>query len=163
MPEPNREKPQRGSSPHCGHPGQLEIGWYSNRAGVLTVEHPVPKMDSGQLPDSGFVRIVDIGLTWHRMASSPNAPGSRSNCGLERRECQACQRVRPGLPARKRRPLLCRSARSRPPFRSFRGVLLSHYVSRHYERASTIVGSCPAAVIGVPRTGCIGHRPCAPA
>jgi hypothetical protein len=23
--------------PHCGIPGQLEIGWYLNRAGVLTV------------------------------------------------------------------------------------------------------------------------------
>src|SRR3954464_12268179 len=57
--------------PHCGIPGQLEIWRYLNRGGVLTVEHPVPKMDSGQLPDSGFVRLVDIGLTWHRMASSP--------------------------------------------------------------------------------------------
>jgi hypothetical protein len=36
--------------PHCGHPGQLQIAWYSNLAGVPTVEHPVPKMDSVQLP-----------------------------------------------------------------------------------------------------------------
>lgn len=57
--------------PHCGVPGQLEIGWYLNRAGVLTVEPPVPKMDSGQLPESGFVRIVDKERAWHRLASSP--------------------------------------------------------------------------------------------
>lgn len=43
----SRERPQRGSSPHCGRPGQLQIAWYSNLAGVPTVEHPVPKMDSG--------------------------------------------------------------------------------------------------------------------
>lgn len=57
--------------PHCGVPGQLEIGWYLNRAGVLTVEPPVPKMDSGQLPESGFVRIVDKERAWHPLASSP--------------------------------------------------------------------------------------------
>ena len=41
-----RERPQGGSSPHCGHPGQLEIYQYSNLAGVLTVEHPVPNKES---------------------------------------------------------------------------------------------------------------------
>ena len=41
-----RERPQGGSSPRCGHPGQLEIYQYSNLAGVLTVEHPVPNKES---------------------------------------------------------------------------------------------------------------------
>lgn len=41
-----RERPQGGSSPLCGHPGQLEIYQYSNLPGVLTVEHPVPNKES---------------------------------------------------------------------------------------------------------------------
>lgn len=74
--------------PHCGVPGQLEIGWYLNRAGVLTVEPPVPKMDSGQLPESGFVRIVDKERAWHRLASSPPMlPAADPIADLERREC----------------------------------------------------------------------------
>ncbi len=44
------KKPQCGSSPTAAF-RQLEIGKYSNRAGVPTVEHPVPKMDSVQLPE----------------------------------------------------------------------------------------------------------------
>ena len=55
---PKWEKPQRGSSPTAAHPGQLEIDQCLNLAGVLTVEHPVPKMDSGQLPESDFLRIA---------------------------------------------------------------------------------------------------------
>lgn len=57
--------------PHCGIPGQSEIGEYSNLAGVPTVEHPVPKMDSGQLPESA-VRMNETGQrTWHASVSSP--------------------------------------------------------------------------------------------
>jgi len=44
------KRPQSGSSPYCGHPGQTK-NRYSNLSGVLTVEHPFPKMDSVQLPE----------------------------------------------------------------------------------------------------------------
>jgi hypothetical protein len=75
--------------PHCGIPGQLEIGWYLNRAGVLTVEHPVPKMDSGQLPESGFVRLGDVGRTCHGSLSSPQCSRPPVHCGLERRSLKS--------------------------------------------------------------------------
>jgi hypothetical protein len=52
------ERPQGGSSPHCGHPGQLQIDEYLNRAGVLKVEHPVAKMESVQLPEYAVLPIV---------------------------------------------------------------------------------------------------------
>lgn len=55
-----QEKPQRGSSPHCGYPGKSR-NWYSNLSGVLTVEHPVPKMDSVRLPNSDLLRTVSQG------------------------------------------------------------------------------------------------------
>jgi hypothetical protein len=44
---PKQGKAAAWFQPHCGIPGKLENGgWYLNRAGVLTVEHPVPKMES---------------------------------------------------------------------------------------------------------------------
>ena len=82
--------------PHCGRSRQLEIWRYSNLAGVQIVEHPVPKMDSVQLLEFRVERIAP-GRTWHGSHSSPNAPGCRSNCGSERRECWArhCVDLRP--------------------------------------------------------------------
>lgn len=38
-------KSRSAVQPHCGHPGPTK-NWCSNLSGVLTVEHPVPKMDS---------------------------------------------------------------------------------------------------------------------
>ena len=69
---PDREKPQRGSSPHCGSiPGNLKLACCLNLAGVLTVEHPVPKMDSVKLRDSHVLPIVVEGQTWDGLYTSP--------------------------------------------------------------------------------------------
>ena len=73
----------------------------------------------------------------------------------------------PGLPARKTRLARAQEKAAAVPKRSVKAAiplsprLLLSITSA--ERAPTIVGAYPAAVIGVPRTGCIGHRPCAPA
>lgn len=40
-----RAESRSAVQPHCGHPGPTK-NWCSNLSGVLTVEHPVPKMDS---------------------------------------------------------------------------------------------------------------------
>jgi hypothetical protein len=62
--------------PHCGIPGQLEIGWYLNRAGVLTVEHPVPKMKSVQLPVSEVQVLSAKGEYGTAGFPAPNAPAA---------------------------------------------------------------------------------------
>jgi len=57
------------------------------RAGVPSEEHPVPKM--------GLVKTAGSDCAWianmARLGFQPHAPGCRSNCGLERRECSAHQ------------------------------------------------------------------------
>ena len=45
--------------------------WYLNRAGALSVEHPVPKMDSVKLPECDVLRIAARIRIWHGSASSP--------------------------------------------------------------------------------------------
>jgi len=84
--KPKREKPQGGSSPHCGHPGQSK-NRYSNHAGVLSIEHPVPKMDSVQLPERDVPQHCCPNANMARLAA-PKPPGCRFNCGSERRECR---------------------------------------------------------------------------
>lgn len=71
-----QEKPQRGSSPHCGYPGKFR-NWYSNLSGVLTVEHPVPKMDSVRLPNSDLLCTVSQGWACTG-ASSTKLPAAAS-------------------------------------------------------------------------------------
>lgn len=71
-----QEKPQRGSSPHCGYPGKFR-NWCSNLSGVLTVEHPVAKMDSVRLPNCDLLRAVYQGSACTG-ASSTKLPAAAS-------------------------------------------------------------------------------------
>lgn len=51
--------------------------WYSNLSGVLTVEHPVPEMDSVRLPNSDLLRTVAQGRACTG-ASSTKLPAAAS-------------------------------------------------------------------------------------